>query len=593
MGTIGRMIEEGEWPHTADLYAMWFGAIGSGYIMPEGSRCEPSLSGTNEVTIGDGSVVLGTSGKMNFSGTTLTPEAGSEFPRYDFIYLTESSGSLTVQVDKGSNLKLPSIGMPPAAKLVPIAVIYWDENQEITQLKDVRSVVDPQHAHCPGDGLLLDEYNARMNVDADETTVTTQNYHVEVGTVNIPSSIVHEGLWLENESVLNVDRGPGLGIKEVTDDEGNVVDELLFLDPAEIAAAGLTAGSGNLHAGLGDGISLVSGRVTVDAGDGVILRGTTPDRQIDLHHQEYGGLYFENDRVIIQADDFDGTGLSASNEVLNVREGYGVTIGSAVNLDAGQGLSAATQLNVDRETGGGIELDANDKLYGEVKSDIAGNGLSVFSGRVDVNAGEGITTATDSVMVDLAGALASVNGKIQIQAGSGVSFDADYDRLQVEPTQLDGIGLQASGSDLAMDLSGGLTVSADQVVPDTVECMTTESGELKVVPSALVDGDTLTVSEENIFLNDKPKFFELLKDVSFTLSSGTEKVITVPDEMLMVSINGEGQPETNHGEYEWYFQESSDSAKQEVVIEYPSGTYTEDINLRARIYHIKWETWME
>ena len=298
MGTIGRMIEEGEWPHTADLYAMWFGAIGSGYIMPEGSRCEPSLSGTNEVTIGDGSVVLGTSGKMNFSGTTLTPEAGSEFPRYDFIYLTESSGSLTVQVDKGSNLKLPSIGMPPAAKLVPIAVIYWDENQEITQLRDVRSVVDPQHAHCPGDGLLLDEYNARMNVDADETTVTTQNYHVEVGTVNIPSSIVHEGLWLENESVLNVDRGPGLGIKEVTDDEGNVVDELLFLDPAEIAAAGLTAGSGNLHAGLGDGISLVSGRVTVDAGDGVILRGTTPDRQIDLHHQEYGGLYFENDRVV-------------------------------------------------------------------------------------------------------------------------------------------------------------------------------------------------------------------------------------------------------------------------------------------------------
>jgi len=597
MGIIGRMIEEGEWAHTADLYSMWFGVIGSGYIMPVGSRCAATLSGTNEVTISDGKVSFGNAGEMEYSGTTLTPNVGSEFSRYDLVYLVNNSGSVAAEVSKGSDLKLPSMTMPPDKEIVPIAVLFWDENQEIAELKDVRVVVDAEHSHSPGDGLLLDRYNAEMNVDADESTITTQNYNVEVDEVKIPSDLLHEGLFLENDRVMNVKTGVGLGIEEVTNDEGSVIEELLVMDPSTAAGDGLAAPSGNLDAEAGNGVELVSDRVTVNDGDGVILRGTTPDRQIDLYRQDYGGLYFENGSVIIQADDFDGAGLSGSNEKLNVRAGYGITVGTDVNLDVGSGLTIGTQLNVDRETGGGIELDADNKLYAEAKSEIGGPGLTVSNGVVSVDPGNGIQLTADATEVDLEsdGGLQITNGQIEAVTGNGTKLGTDYGRLQIDPADIAGIGLKADSESLAIDVDAGLQITSDAVAVDMGSGVTTDSGELTVVPTELVDQDTLVVNSGSICLNEKPNFFELLADETFTLSPGGAHVITVADVFPLVSINAVGQTSTNHGEYEWYWQEHSEEngGKQEIVIEYPSGNYSEDINLRARIYHIKWVEWME
>ncbi len=595
MGTIGRMVEEGDWAHSADLYSMWFGAIGSGYIMPTGNLCEPSITGTTEVTIASGRVCFGLPTTIDYSGEAIALDSGSEFPRYDLIYLVNNSGSVAAEVSKGSNLTLPTIPGPSTQKTVPVAVIYWDENGELAELKDVRTVMDEQHAHTDGDGLMLDSYNAEMNVDADEATMTVQNYNVEVDEVQIPSSILHEGLWLENDRVMNVDAGAGLGINQVTDSEGNVIEELLFLDPAQIAADGLTAANGNLHADLGDGIQLVSGRVTVDDAGGVILRGTTPDRQIDLYHQQYGGVYFENDRVIIQADDFDGAGLSGTNELLNVRDGYGISAGTDVNLDVGRGLSVGTQLNVKRETGGGIELDGNNKLYGEAQG-IAGSGLSISSGVVNLNAGYGIAVSTDTTHMDLesGGGLQINSGQVEVNRGTGIKVGADYGRLQVDPAGIAGLGLKAASGELALDVDGGLEVSSDQVNVNSDGSITTNGGQLEVVPSQLVDDSTLIAFDGEVQLDPKPDFFELLVDEEFTLSPGEEHVITCADTMVMVSINAEGQTATNEGAYRWYFQETQnyDSDAMEVVVKSVLSN-NETINLRARLYWIKWAAWME
>jgi len=371
--------------------------------------------------------------------------------------------------------------------------------------------------------------------------------------------------------------------------------ETMTVKTQDIAADGLKAEDGYLKAEGDEGIHLVSDKVTVDDGDGVILRGDTPNRQIDLYHQEYGGVYFENGSVIIQADDFDGAGLSPSNEVLNVRDGYGISAGTDVNLDVGRGLSAGTQLYVNRETGGGIMLDANNKLYGEAQG-IAGNGLSISSGRVSLNAGYGISTGSSSTSVDLesGGGLQINSGQVEVNRGAGISVGADYGRLMVDPAGIAGLGLKASSGELALDVDGGLEVSSDQVNVDTDGSITTNSGQLEVVPSQLVDDSTLIAFDGEVQLDAKPDFFEEMKDVEFTLDPGTEHVITCADTMVMVSINAVGQTSTNEGDYRWYFQEtaSENSDSMEVVVE-STGTNNETINLRARLYWIKWDAWME
>ncbi len=598
MGKIATILREGEWPHTADLYAMWFGAIGSGYIMPVEMECKPTLPSQTEVKIESGKVSFGASGNAVYDGDVFAPEIGSEFPRLDFLYLKAviSDGQLyaTPEVIKGSEFKIPSVSMPPTEKIVPIAIIYWDENQVIKELRDVRVVVDPEHSHTAGKGLTLDESNAEMKVNADEDTITVQDGVVEINNIQISPDKLHEGLELRNGREMDVDTGVGIGIDQVTDSDGNVTRELLVLEPTELAGGGLTVKDGSLGVEIGNGLDLVSDRVTVDTGEGVILRGTTPDRQIDLYHQEYGGLYFENERAIIQAKDLAGSGINGVNEELNVEAGDEISVGTAVDIDAGRGISAGTALNVDRATNGGIKVDANDQLYAEAEG-MGGDGLSMSAGVLNVNAGNGIYTVSDKVHMDTGDGLKVNNGLVEADGGTGIGVGSTYGRLVAAPDEIAGVGLQGISGDLAMDVDGGLEIVSDQVDANTTNCVTTDNGELKVVPSALVDGDTLTVSNENIYLNDKPKFFELLADETFTLSPGEEHVITVADVMPLVSINAVGQPSTNHGEYEWYWQEHSDETggKQEIVIEYPSGNYSDDINLRARIYHIKWETWME
>jgi len=83
--------------------------------------------------------------------------------------------------------------------------------------------------------------------------------------------------------------------------------------------------------------------------------------------------------------------------------------------------------------------------------------------------------------------------------------------------------------------------------------------------------------------------------IQHSLEPGNEHVITVPDVFPMVSINAVGQEETNHGEYEWFYQEHHEEYgdKQEIVISYPEEDFYDEINLRARIYHVKWVEWME
>lgn len=522
MGNIGRLLPEGDWPHSADWNSIWFALSGMGYVMPVGGECAPSKTSALEVTVTDGQISVGLPDVYSFGGdsVTLSSNESSPDPRYDLIYLEydDTSGNVVLRKEEGTpdeHPKHPDLPLPPSRKVVPVAVIYFEPYaSEITVLKNSRTVLDPAHEHTSGAGLNLTD-DAVMEVNADETTITTANGPVELMEGAIEFS--------------HLDLTMGDGIEGIDTDSDSVIDTLqldlknygglafeageLKVDPSDFDGDGLEVdGNNDLQVTAGDGLFLSNERLKLDIGDGLVLDGTTPDRVLKVDLLTNGGLQFNSGDLEVNPADFDGDGLGIdANNDLVVKAGDGITLSSDtvkadVSTDHGLelvGTNPDKKIAVDLETGGGLGFtDAGGNIE-VVPADIAGDGLADSgTGNLEVNSddldGDGLTVDDfNNLMVNVSdfdgdGLTVDGNNNLQVQvsdfdegglgvdgnnnlvvkAGNGISIVAD--RVTVDP----GAGLKFDGSSnstpdkpLMVDLktNGGLRMSSEELAVDPAD----------------------------------------------------------------------------------------------------------------------------
>jgi len=480
MGNIGRLLPEGDWPHSADWNSIWFGLSGLGYVMPVGGKCAPSKTAALEVTVSDGQISVGLPDVYTFSGesVTLSGNESSPDPRYDLIYLEydESLGTVVLKKLEGApdeHPKHPDLPLPPGDKVVPIAVIYFEPYaSEITLLKNSRTVIDPSHEHTAGAGLTLTS-EAVMEVNADETTITTANGPVEL----MPGAIEYSHL----------DLTMGDGIEGVDTDSDSAIDTLqldlksygglaiesgeLKVDPSDFDGDGLEVDANNdLQVTAGDGLFLSNERLKLDVGDGLVLDGTTPDRVLKVDLLSNGGLQFSSGDLEVNPSDFDGDGLGVdANNDLIVKAGDGITLSSDtvkadVSTDHGLelvGTNPDKQIAVDLETGGGLGFTETGGNIEVVPGDIAGDGLADSgTGNLEVDAD------------DLDGDGLTIDGYNNLQVdcdaidGDGLSVDGN-NNLQVQVSDFDEGGLGVDGSNnLVVKAGDGVDIVGDRVTID-------------------------------------------------------------------------------------------------------------------------------
>jgi len=480
MGNIGRLLPEGDWPHSADWNSIWFGLSGLGYVMPVGGRCAPSKTAALEVTVTDGQISVGLPEvhPFNGGGVTLSSNESSPDPRYDLIYLEYDGGSGDVVLKKLEGVpdvhpKQPEIPSLEDHKVVPIAVIYLEAfASEITLLKNSRTVMDPTHEHTAGPGLTLTPHGV-MEVNADETTITTEG-----GTVGL----VGGGVGWDD---LNITMGDGL--EGVDTDSDTVIDTLqvdlkssggldfeageLKVDPSDFEGDGLEVDeNNNLQVTAGDGLQLSNDRVKLDIGDGLVLDGTTPDRILKVDLDDNGGLVFNGGAIEVDPSDFDGPGIGVDeNNDLKVKVGDGITLSSDmvtadISTDSGLeliGSSPDKEIAVDLETDGGLAFTATGGNIRVNVSDFAGDGLADDgNNNLEVVASD---IAGDGLMDD-------GNNDLRVDVsdfdGDGLSEDANGD-LEVQVSDFDGEGLGADGNNnLEVNAGDGITIVNDRTTVD-------------------------------------------------------------------------------------------------------------------------------
>lgn len=491
MGDIGRLIKEGEWPHSADWNSWVFAALNICYILPHGDDCEPELildpgyHPDRRVEIGSGKVCFGVPDVHDFAGAIVEPDGNiGEAARYDLIYLTYETGSVVAKISKGTpslEPKHPDITFD----MIPIAVVYFaGDTDEVTALKDCRSVMDAEHNHSAGAGLSL--VDGVMSVSADETTISVANDYVELmdGAVTYPK--------------LGFTIGPGLEFIDTTSD--GLLDTMrcklgfalefdgsdrIAVNTSALAGVGLEVGAGDkLDVIAGDGLQITATRLRVTEGQGVILRGTTPNRQIDVYTRPAGGLDFVGDELYVKVSDVAGAGLEddGSNN-LRVRAGNGLTIdATGVTIDPGRGIIfVGDKVGINHVPGGGIEFDGvgTGRMYVDA-SVAAGSGLHESAGKLHVKYGDGVKSGTGTAVTVDTGSGLHLNNPGGEPAGEyllevhpltngGLEFDAS-DRLAVKPADFVGDGLEidgdgkiqvAVGDGLKFDISKRLTIDYD------------------------------------------------------------------------------------------------------------------------------------
>lgn len=544
MGKIGRIIDDHDYVHAADWYSMLFAATGAGYLLDGGS---PSKTASYEVTVGSGTVCLGLPDVKNYTGETLTLSShGVSGKRYDLIYLYWNSTSSAIEagVIEGTAGTAKHGTVPEGS--IPIAVAYFESGAtEITELKDCRTVIDPEHNHSAGTALELDA-DSRMNVKADEETVTVTNDVVEVkeiGTGEL-SLVWGDGVWLEegvgedNDDIVHIDVGHGLGFDTVDETEKIVVT------PTDLPGAGIEETDGDLNVEASRGLHIVSNRVTVNDGDGVILRGSTPDRSVEVYHLPGGGLNLESGEVVVVPDDIDGPGLNTESGSLHVEAGNGLTIDSTgTTIDEGRGIDVGSdQIDIEIQDGGGLEFDADDRLKADLAGK-AGDGLTVQDNSIlHVNGGDGIAVGAETAIDSYLGTRLNNPGgeadgdyllEAHLSPDGGIEFDS-YDRMKVKAADLTGTGITEESGYLKITpgdgmgiTSGALSVNAGQglKVPDAA------GGALTVDLDAISGYGTLVDSENENIKMDPSIFFELHDEYEVTMEpDDVSGAFTIQDE---------------------------------------------------------------
>lgn len=155
MAELGRLIAEGDFPHSMEFYSNWFALIGTGYVVEgTGNECKPSVTGkenrTVQVEAGEIGIEFGNRYVRDTADCITLEPNYSDYDRYDVIYLQIDGTDgwkifdnlAVVQGVPSEEPKHPDIPLPSTKKIVPICVVYWQSHSdEITRLKDCRTVM--------------------------------------------------------------------------------------------------------------------------------------------------------------------------------------------------------------------------------------------------------------------------------------------------------------------------------------------------------------------------------------------------------------------------------------------------------------------
>ena len=492
MGTIGRLITEGDWPHSADWNSLWFALSGTGYVMPVGDECSVSKTGELEISVSSGKISVGLPEIYNFNGgnVDLSSNEGSPDPRYDLIFLEYDGAQDEVVLQKlegaaDQKPKHPDLPLPPSRKVVPVAVVYFEAYaSEITLLKNCRTVMDPTHEHTAGAGLDLNS-DAVMEVEADEETVTTGNGVVELLEGGIDWSYFDlsmgaglEGIDTDEDGVIDTLQADLKSFGGVVIDEGQ-----LAVDPSHFDGDGLdVSGNGNLQVTTGDGLLISNEKVKLDVDLGLSLDGTTPDRVLNVDLVDGGGLRFDDAEIEVNPNDFKGAGIETNGEdrlIVDTGDGIEFTTGFttspiriALSDVSGLTLEGDTPnrtLEVDPLSSGGIGFSSSGKLlvvpehfdgdglYGDDDNNMnvdPGNGIRISAGSVQVDPGDGMKLTVGD----------SPNNKLVPDLGNGLFIDSG--KIAVDVGNFDGAGLGTDGNDLRVKVGDALRITSDRVTVD-------------------------------------------------------------------------------------------------------------------------------
>ncbi len=603
MGTTGNMKKEGGYLRSADLYSLWFATIGSGYVLSEGTgRCEPEKMGPIEITIDEGKVTFGLPIVHEFNGAVMEVDLGDP-PRYDLIYLeydTEEE-DVVAKIKKGDEddpegPKVPEIPFMPERRVVPIALVWFEEyDVEITECFDCRTVLDEEHSHTAGDGLELDRDTVKMDVKADEKTVTVENDQVEVSGSAKFNVAFGEGLEYYDSTgdgeadTLRIDAGIGLDLDE---------NEKLIMDPKEVMGKGLTVEDGDIAVSPGNGLDIVAGRLTVDDGRGIILRGETPDRQIDIYHQPDGKLDFDTGELYVKVDELTGEGIEESGGDLKIKAGDGLKLGSyGLEVDLGRGLGGEwNEVLIEIRDNGGLTF-TDGTMHLDLDS-LEGSGIKVEEGELNFQDGAGLNAGIDSVQLDHGKGTEIDGGVLSANVGRGLGLDPTYDRIRVEPGEVLGDGLKEKYGMIKAAVGDGLEITDTGIYMDYGHGLELNSdGELRVNTHEFVGEGLEKISHGDGKAMKLPikEFFELELEEEFTLYQGSTKEFKIEDKgyPILVTVNSVEEEEDNQlqNEIEWYLSESDESGKCRVWVE-ELGDVDDDILVLLRCYHVKWNDWM-
>lgn len=552
--SIGRVINEREWPFSPDIHAIKASLAGSTVIVAgmygECAPQPPPDVAPLEVEVLEGNVVL-EGGVYHFSGDTVTvSENNSGHHRLDLIYI--ELGALptgpTLKKIEGTAAEEPKVPDVPDTDSLPIAVIgIRPYSDEITYLFDCRCVPSAKHGHGGGDALSLHSTDVKMNVKADEDSMTVQNDEVEVLEAGDAELDLTYGKGLKvNVDEVSVDRAHGLGFETGK----------LKVTPEDFAGLGLSGDDDLLSIKEGDGIiateSGLPSTVRIDTGKG--FHTSTGALEVDILTD--GGLDFDGNQLKVDAGDFISSGLEIDGDDIKVAPGGGAEVVSGrVDVDYGKGLR--THNPEGESTGeyvleaylnpyGNISFDADGKLIAEYET-LAGDGLYGDSGELHFDAGDGLKIDTKGVTIKEGDGLSATTLGIRINktANGGLEFDAD-DRLFVEPADFMGGGVKDESGDIGLDIGDGLTVSGGEITIDQASMVEVNStlDEAEFIPVAATYDPLF---EENGKL--KTSLSEMRKDYAETF----EEVLTAESTVAYGDYDRYYIPDAYRGQPLWVF----------------------------------------
>ncbi len=612
MGGVGRIIEDGDFPHGADWNALVSAAAGAGYVI-EGA--EPTKTtyyqDEYEVTVGSGTVCLGLPRVDQVEAETVHLEPhGEDKERYDLLYFgwVEDEDIARLKVKTGKPESENALHKDIPADAAPIAVVYFGPGAEdITQIKDCRALVDPRHEHVEGAALGLNDDMLLMDVIPDDETVevSTDKLTLKAGGITPDMIDILWGGGIKMEEVMDGD--------EVTEYKLHVdedfalefdADDRLIVDPYGFTGTAMFTDSDQLVMNVieGDGIKTATDEaLMIDTGDGSTLVGMSPNKELEADPGH--GLGFETGKLKVTPADFAGDGLEEVSGDLKVKAGNGLDLttdlltaetglGTAINsndriiADAGHGVS------FDDVSVGRLQLDVGDIAGDGLKEDggeidvAAGNGLQIVSGRVDVKCGRGIRTNNPG---------GEVTGEYLLEAHVDPDGGIYGEVLKIDPSKFAGDGLTVDGlGDLTVSVGDGVKIdSDDKAAVDTGNGITIDGdGKVREDGSRLAGRGIRYVSD--CFSFQMEELFEVIREQSLTIG---------PDETKGVELGNIGGPvHTIHPVYtsekpatggpdnlpgvNWWLEEPDDGEEGAVWLYRENVSDAYDLEVYERVYKI-------